>query len=149
RKPDGKSEVLVWDMSRKAEKSRLALQGSASLAFRPGTTQLILTDGVSLVLADAQDGKELFRWDTGHKLGPNRLAWQSANRLVSTGPDGALKVWEFSEAPPLTSLHLAAGPTLGLSFSPDGKWLSVGPTAAPEVWVMDRQTGTPARKLAW
>ena len=155
---DVKKTLLVWDLAQNAEKMRFLVRGAGLLgvgmlgmSFRPGTHQLAFADGQNILLVDAHDGKEVLRFQTGHRfVGLASLSWQAnGRRLISASMEGTLKIWELSEEPPRTSIVLKEDKFASFAFSPDGKWLALADASVREVSLIDRQSGAVARTLSW
>jgi len=167
---DSRVSVVVWDVAARAEKTRFGVRSAGlvgeartALAFRPGGKELAVSDGLAIVVVDPLEGVELVRIESGHWAGVHVFGWHPDGRhLVSAGGEGALRIWELSEAPPQESLPAAisklmpyldapfTGRAFDLAFSPDGRWVAVGPgigDAGVQVQLLDRATGTLRRQF--
>jgi serine/threonine protein kinase/WD40 repeat protein len=152
---ESKPAVIVWDLVGKGARGRIPLSQVVSgktLAFRPQSSLFAVADKKHIILVDALQGKEMFRFDTGSRV--SQFAWQKDGvHLVSFGKKeliekDAIKIWELSESPPLFSLLPAAEPFSDLEFSGDGRFLALLVSASPRILIVDRKSGKVEREIA-
>jgi WD40 repeat protein len=148
--PDGRTlltgsedtgKVHFWDLATGEERrqldSRLGLL--RSLALSPdGKTVAAGTDRSTIRLWDMAGGKELFGEFQGHEGQVNSLAYAPDGRLLASGEEsGEVWLWDPARGRPVRRLR---GPgALGVTFSPDGRRLTVLSAAGHHVY--DPTTG--------
>ena len=128
----GDGDARVWDVATGAVRQRFTWGPEAyHLALSADGALLAHAEGPALALVDVASGKELRRFDA-HAEWTGDLAFAPDGRtLVSSGRDGALRVWDVASGKRLKQLadpkHLLAGlAARGLARSPSGRWVVVG-----------------------
>jgi serine/threonine protein kinase/WD40 repeat protein len=128
----GGGYVLLWDLSRQAEYARLKLDPGAvanAVAFSPDDKRLAVgTRHGVIVIFDVSAAKpvEITSMEPAHEAGIVALRWQrDGKHLVSSGLDGAVKVWELSGQAIRSRLDAGTKEIHGFGYSADGKWLAI------------------------
>jgi WD40 repeat protein len=142
--PDGKtvaSEWRVWDVAtgqvlvtfRDLDEWKNHSAGLFSIFYTPDGTQMITTEPAGARIWDIRSGKEA-RWAVRAKIHQDRVALSPDGRYLATGnlvahsreidDDPPIHLWELASGQEVATLEGHTENTLGLAFSPDGRWLA-------------------------
>ncbi|OWK36118.1 M56 family metallopeptidase [Fimbriiglobus ruber] len=141
--------VLAWPAARAVEPTRIFRTGShlvSVVALSPdGRTLATAGPNGVIRLWDATTARELGSLP-GHPGGVTALVFAPGGRLVSTGADERVRVWDTATGLVLyTVTHQTAD--LHVALSPDGRTLAVGGRTLPGVALWDLTTGTLVRRV--
>jgi len=119
---DAGGVIKVWDTSTGANKATLRDPKGfvGSIAFRPGTDQVVSASGKEVKVWDVATQAELMTLE-GHTVGIRSVAvTPDGKRIVSAGPDSMIKVWDALNGKELMTLRGHTATIHTVSISPDG-----------------------------
>lgn len=110
-----------------------------------------LSSAGTLRLWDLATRREIWRRDAHQGEASALLFTHGGRRLVSSGNDGALRVWDAASGDELGALEqIGDGRAVGISLSPDGRWLAAGSSrGTAKIWDLSGEAlpEAPARTL--
>ena len=97
-------------------------------------------DAADITVLDSETGKVRNRL-TGHDAGVQALAFSPDGRILATaGQDRSIKLWDWAQANPPTTLNDGVGLVKSIAFSHDGAWLAfAGDDDTVRVWDVARR----------
>jgi RNA polymerase sigma factor (sigma-70 family) len=148
---DGKSIVSaagkvvhVWEMATGKERSRLTLDVVVRCVAPSPVGKLLALGGEdgTVRLCDPETGREVRRLEAHKPGGPqwqglngvSRLLFTPDGRLVSSGSDQAVRIWDADTGKPIREIG-RFGSVRGLTLSPDGKALA-GAVQEGDTWTV-------------
>ena len=78
----------------------------SSLQFNADGTQLLVSGTTGLTLLDARDGRQIRKFATGHERVNSADLSNDGKWIVSTGSDGAVRMWQVSTGSPVAQVVL-------------------------------------------
>ena len=137
---DPANQIRLWDLS-SSPAPEVPLEGHRGdvlrLSFDPSSDFLASADGSEVIIWSAQHRKEILRIPLPEDYTTTSLAVSPRGRYVATSRlGGETFLWDT------TSNNLAGTPlrvegTTSLTFSPNGKWLSIGNQNEIRLWNLD------------
>jgi len=137
---DPARQIRLWDLS-SSPAPEVPLEGHRGdvlrLSFDPSSDFLASADGSEVIIWSAQHRKEILRIPLPGDYTTTSLAVSPRGRYVATSRlGGETFLWDT------TSKNLARTPlpvegTTSLTFSPNGKWLSIGNQNEIRLWNLD------------
>jgi WD40 repeat protein len=99
--------------------------GVRAACFSPDARRLVTAAGAKARIWDLEDGRELAVL-SGHRRQVNAVLYLSATRIVTTGDDGTVRLWDADRGAELWRSTLECHGTSRLALSPDGRTLLAG-----------------------
>jgi WD40 repeat protein/serine/threonine protein kinase len=133
----GDDGIRLWDAESWTQISQLpGHRGNTvmGLAWNPVDDRLAYCAGMDIKILDAATGKELLTW-RGHSSLMTGLDWNPrGDRLVSTGFDGSVRIWEMQGGKLLLSLRPPQNFGRSPAWHPSGRYLAVGTGSTVVIW---------------
>jgi len=134
------SDNRVWSLNAEEGSLDVSRSGDAVwFAFSGDSRQLAVADHLGTIrLWDLERRAEIDRF-SAHVGGVNSVEWLPDGRILSSGSDGAVRIWELRRSG-VEQFKGYPSSLRTLAFSPDSRWVAAA-GVAPQVFIWDAAGG--------